>query len=72
LGDIEATIAASLSMTEEAVKGQIKNIFSKLVARDRTHAALIALHNGIIQGPASHAGFRRGSRRPIEARNGPD
>jgi DNA-binding NarL/FixJ family response regulator len=41
-------IAARLSMSEEAVKGQIKNILSKLDARDRTHAAVIGLRNGII------------------------
>jgi DNA-binding NarL/FixJ family response regulator len=41
-------IAATLSMSEEAVKGQAKNIFSKLGARDRTHAAVIALRSGII------------------------
>ncbi len=41
-------IAATLSITEEAVKGQIKNILSKLDARDRTHAAVIGLRNGII------------------------
>ena len=41
-------IAARLSITEEAVKGQVKNILSKLDARDRTHAAVIGLRNGII------------------------
>jgi DNA-binding NarL/FixJ family response regulator len=41
-------IAAKLSITEEAVKGQVKNILSKLDARDRTHAAVIGLRNGII------------------------
>jgi DNA-binding NarL/FixJ family response regulator len=41
-------IAARLSMSEEAVKGQIKNILAKLDARDRTHAAVIALRNGLI------------------------
>ena len=41
-------IAARLSITEESVKGQVKNILSKLDARDRTHAAVIALRNGII------------------------
>jgi DNA-binding NarL/FixJ family response regulator len=41
-------IAARLSITEEAVKGQIKNILAKLDARDRTHAAVIGLRNGII------------------------
>jgi DNA-binding NarL/FixJ family response regulator len=41
-------IAARLSITEESVKGQVKNILSKLDARDRTHAAVIGLRNGII------------------------
>ena len=41
-------IAAALSITEEAVKGQVKNILSKLDARDRTHAAVIGVRNGII------------------------
>jgi DNA-binding NarL/FixJ family response regulator len=41
-------IAVKLSTTEEAVKGQVKNILSKLDARDRTHAAVIGLRNGII------------------------
>jgi len=41
-------IAARLSITEEAVKGQVKNILSKLDARDRAHAAVIGLRNGII------------------------
>jgi DNA-binding NarL/FixJ family response regulator len=41
-------IGARLSITEEAVKGQVKNILSKLDARDRTHAAVIGLRNGII------------------------
>jgi DNA-binding NarL/FixJ family response regulator len=42
-------IAAKLSLTEEAVKGQVKNILSKLDARDRTHAAVIGIRNGIIE-----------------------
>jgi DNA-binding NarL/FixJ family response regulator len=41
-------IASRLSITEEAVKGQVKNLLSKLDARDRTHAAMIGLRNGII------------------------
>jgi len=41
-------IAAKLTVTEEAVKGQVKNILSKLGANDRTHAAVIGLRNGII------------------------
>jgi DNA-binding NarL/FixJ family response regulator len=41
-------IAGRLSMTEEAIKGHVKNILSKLDARDRTHAAVIGLRNGIV------------------------
>jgi DNA-binding NarL/FixJ family response regulator len=41
-------IAGRLSMTEETIKGHVKNILSKLDARDRTHAAVIGLRNGIV------------------------
>ena len=41
-------IAAKLSLTEEAVKGQVKSMLSKLDARDRTHAAVIGIRSGII------------------------
>jgi DNA-binding NarL/FixJ family response regulator len=41
-------IAATLSITEEAVKGEVKSILSKLDARDRTHAAVIGVRNGLI------------------------
>lgn len=41
-------IATKLAITEEAVKGQVKHILSKLGANDRTHAAVIGLRNGII------------------------
>ena len=41
-------IAEKLSLSEEAVKGQVKSMLSKLGARDRTHAAVIGLRNGII------------------------
>ena len=34
-------------MTEEAVKRHVKNILSKLDARDRTHAAVMGVRNGI-------------------------
>jgi DNA-binding NarL/FixJ family response regulator len=42
-------IAAQLSITEDSVKGRVKNILSKLGATDRTHAAMIGLRRGIIQ-----------------------
>ena len=47
-GHANKEIAAKLSLTEGTVKGQIRNVLSKLGARDRTHAALIALKRGII------------------------
>ena len=42
-------IAELLSVTEETVKGRVKNILSKLNANDRTHAATIGLRRGIIE-----------------------
>jgi len=42
-------IAALLSVTEDAVKGQVRNILAKLGANDRTHAAMIGLKRGIIE-----------------------
>jgi len=48
-GNANKQIAAQLSITEETVKGKVKNIFSKLGANDRTHAAMIGLKRGIIE-----------------------
>jgi DNA-binding NarL/FixJ family response regulator len=42
-------VAAKLGVTEEAIKGQVKNILSKLGASDRTHAAAIGVRHGIIE-----------------------
>ena len=42
-------IAAQLSLSEETIKGQVRNILSKLGAKDRTHAAMIGLKRGIIE-----------------------
>jgi len=47
-GHANKEIAATLSLTEGTVKGQIRNILSKLGAKDRTQAAMIALKRGII------------------------
>jgi DNA-binding NarL/FixJ family response regulator len=47
-GNANKEIAAQLSITEETVKGHIKNIFAKLSASDRTHAVTIGLKRGII------------------------
>ncbi|HWC18932.1 MAG TPA: response regulator transcription factor, partial [Terriglobales bacterium] len=48
-GNANKQIAAQLSVTEETVKGRVKNILSKLGANDRTHAAMIGLKRGIIE-----------------------
>jgi DNA-binding NarL/FixJ family response regulator len=47
-GNANKEIAAQLSITEETVKGRVKNILSKLGANDRTHAAMIGVKRGII------------------------
>jgi DNA-binding NarL/FixJ family response regulator len=48
-GNANKQIADQLSVTEETVKGRVKNILSKLNANDRTHAATIGLKRGIIE-----------------------
>jgi DNA-binding NarL/FixJ family response regulator len=48
-GNANKQIAAQLSITEETVKGHVKNILSKLRANDRTHAVTIGLKRGIIK-----------------------
>jgi two-component system, NarL family, response regulator len=47
-GNANREIAAKLAVTEEAVKGQVRNILSKLRANDRTHAAVLGLKRGIL------------------------
>jgi DNA-binding NarL/FixJ family response regulator len=47
-GKANKLIASDLAITEETVKGHVKNILSKLGASDRTHAVTIALKRGII------------------------
>lgn len=48
-GNANKQIADLLSISEETVKGRVKNILSKLNANDRTHAATIGLKRGIIE-----------------------
>ena len=48
-GNANKEIAAQLSITEDTVKGRVKNILSKLGANDRTHAAMIGVKRGFIQ-----------------------
>jgi len=47
-GNANKEIARELSLSEETVKGQVRNILSKLGAKDRTHAAMIGFKRGII------------------------
>jgi DNA-binding NarL/FixJ family response regulator len=47
-GNANKQIADQLAVTEETVKGRVRNILSKLGANDRTHAATIGLKRGII------------------------
>jgi DNA-binding NarL/FixJ family response regulator len=48
-GNANKEIAAQLSVREDTVKSQVRNILSKLGAKDRTHAAMIGLKRGIIE-----------------------
>jgi DNA-binding NarL/FixJ family response regulator len=48
-GNANKEIAAQLSVTEETVKGHVKNILAKLGASDRTHAVTIGLKRGVIE-----------------------
>ena len=47
-GNANKAIASQLSITEETVKGHVRNILAKLAANDRTHAVTIGLKRGII------------------------
>jgi DNA-binding NarL/FixJ family response regulator len=47
-GNANKQIADRLSITEDTVKGRVKNILAKLGANDRTHAAMIGIKRGII------------------------
>src|SRR5258708_26268973 len=48
-GNANKQIGHLLSVTEETVKGRVKNILSKLNAKDRTHAATLGLKRAIIE-----------------------
>jgi Response regulator containing a CheY-like receiver domain and an HTH DNA-binding domain len=47
-GKANKIIGACLSISEETVKAHLRNILSKLEAKDRTHAVTIGLKRGII------------------------
>ena len=48
-GNANKEIAARLSLTEDTIKGHVKNILGKLGANDRTHAVTIGLKRGIFE-----------------------
>jgi len=47
-GNSNKRIGADLGISEQTVKGHLKNILAKLAAKDRTHAVTIAVQRGII------------------------
>jgi two-component system NarL family response regulator len=47
-GDANREIAEQLHVTEDTVKYHMKSILSKLDAKDRTHAVMLALKRGIL------------------------
>lgn len=49
-GNSNKIIASELEISEDTVKGHMKSIMSKLRANDRTHAVLIALKRGFLEG----------------------
>ncbi|MEO8937336.1 MAG: response regulator transcription factor [Burkholderiaceae bacterium] len=48
IGNSNKRVAMHLGVSEDTVKAHMKNISSKLMANDRTHAVTIALKRGII------------------------
>jgi two-component system NarL family response regulator len=48
-GEGNREIAMQLHITEDTVKAHMKSIFTKLGAKDRTHAVMVALKRGILQ-----------------------
>jgi DNA-binding NarL/FixJ family response regulator len=49
-GTSNKEIANSLGLTEPTVKSHIKNVMAKLGANDRTHAVMIAIKRGLMEG----------------------
>jgi DNA-binding NarL/FixJ family response regulator len=48
-GNQNRDIGETLAVSEHTVKSRLKNILSKLGARDRTHAVIIAMRRGFIE-----------------------
>jgi DNA-binding NarL/FixJ family response regulator len=49
-GNANKAVATHFGLSEETVKGHMKNILMKLGANDRTHAVMIALKRGFLDG----------------------
>ena len=47
-GNSNKQIARDLNVSEDAIKSNIKSIFTKLYVNDRTHAVTVAAKRGII------------------------
>ena len=47
-GDSNPEIAVALGLSEETIKTHVKHCIAKLGARNRTHAAVLALRRGLI------------------------
>lgn len=50
-GNSNRAVASLMFLSEDTVKSHMKNISSKLGAKDRTHAVMIAVKRGIIDAP---------------------
>ena len=48
-GEANKEIAVRLSVSEGTIKAHVRNLMSKLGAKDRTHAVMIALRRGIME-----------------------
>jgi DNA-binding NarL/FixJ family response regulator len=49
-GHSNKIVADDLAISEDTVKGHMKNILSKLGANDRTHAVILAIKRGFLDG----------------------
>ncbi len=49
-GHSNKIVADRLSISEDTVKGHMKSLMAKLQANDRTHAVMIAMRRGFLQG----------------------
>ncbi len=49
IGAKNKQIADNLHLSEQTIKNHVSNILAKLIARDRSHAAVLAMQNGWIE-----------------------